>query len=152
LVNVPIGVIGLLLCARLLKEQKEGDPGKFDVPGFLLASSGMGALLYALAEAGSHGLDDGRVMLFGTLGVLVLILFAVVELRTEEPMIDIRLLANRLFAASNAVQFVAMTGFAAVLFVLPIFLQAERGLDAFASGLATFPTAVGVMFAAQPAA
>jgi len=150
LANVPVGVIGLIVCARWLKEQKEGDPGTFDVSGFMLASSGMGALLYALARAGSHNLDDSRVILFGTLGVLLLVVFAVVELRTKEPMIDVRLLANRLFAASNAVQFVGMTGFAAVLFVLPLFLQAERGLNAFESGLATFPTALGVMAAAAP--
>jgi len=152
LVNVPVGLLGLVVSARWLKEHKEGDPGTFDVPGFLLAATGMGSLLYALAEAGSYGFDDSRVILFGTLGLVLLAAFVVVELRTKEPMIDIRLLANRLFAASNGVQFVAMTGFSASLFILPIFLQAERHLDAFESGLATFPMALGVMTAAQPTA
>lgn len=150
LVNVPVGIIGIFVAARWLKEQKEGDPGRFDVTGFLLASGGMASLLYALAEAGPHGFDDSRVILFGLLGLAMLVAFVVVELRTAEPMIDIRLFTDRLFATSNAVQFVAMTGFAASLFILPIFLQVERKLDAFESGLATFPMALGVMAAAQP--
>src|SRR5690606_9811038 len=128
LVNVPVGLLGLLVSARWLKEHKEGAPGAFDVTGFLLASGGMASLLYALAEAGPYGFDDPRVILFGTLGLVLLAAFVVVESRTKEPMIDVRLLANRLFAVSNAVQFVAMTGFAASLFILPIFLQAERRL------------------------
>ena len=67
-------------------------------------------------------------------------------------MIDVRLFANRLFRWNNLTQLVAMTGFAASLFLLPLFLQLERGMDAFASGLATFPMALGVMAAAPPTA
>lgn len=150
LVNVPIGLLGIFVAARWLHEQKEEDPGMFDVPGFVLAASGMAALLYALAEAGPHGFDDGRVMFFGIAGLALLVGFVIVELRTEQPMIDVRLLGNRLFRWNNATQFVAMTGFAASLFLLPIFLQAERGMNAFHSGLATFPMAIGVVAAAQP--
>lgn len=150
LVNVPIGLLGIFVAARWLREQKEDEPGTFDTTGFVLAASGMASLLYSLAEAGPHGFDDGRVLFFGLAGVALLVAFVVVELRTDEPMIDVRLFANRLFRWNNATQFVAMTGFAASLFLLPIFLQAERGMNAFHSGLATFPMALGVVAAAQP--
>lgn len=151
LVNLPIGILGIIFCLRFLKEHKEPDPGGFDAAGFVLAGSGMATLLYGLAEAGSRGLDDGRVLLFGALGLVLLTSFVLVELRTKEPMLDVRLLTDRLFRACNVVQFVAMIGFAGALFLLPIFLQAERHLSAFESGLTTFPMAVGVMMTAQPA-
>lgn len=150
LVNVPVGILGIFVASRYLKEHKEEEPGSFDVPGFLLAATGLGSILYALAEAGPHGFSDPRVIAFGLLGIALVATFVVVELRTREPMIDIHLFADRLFRWNNSVQFVAMTGFAASLFLLPIFLQAEKGLDAFESGLTTFPMAIGVMVAAQP--
>ena len=65
-------------------------------------------------------------------------------------MIDVRLFKNRLFRACSAAQFVGMIGFSASLFLLPIMLQAERGMSPFQSGLTTFPMAIGVMLMAQP--
>ena len=62
------------------------------------------------------------------LGLVLLVAFVFVELRTTQPMLNVRLFTNRLFAANNAVQFVALAGMSGVLFVLPLFLQAERGL------------------------
>src|SRR3990170_3704295 len=60
-------------------------------PGLLLAGAGLACVMYALAEAGSRGLDDGRVALFGTAGLALLAVFTLVELRAAEPMIDVRL-------------------------------------------------------------
>ncbi len=150
LVNVPIGVLGFVVAARWLKEHREPNPGSLDVPGFVLAASGMGSLLYALAEAGSKGWTSAPVIGFGTAGLALLVAFVFAELRAPQPMIDVRLLKDRLFRACNAAQFIGMTGFSASLFLLPIMLQAERGLSAFESGLTSFPMALGVMTAAQP--
>jgi EmrB/QacA subfamily drug resistance transporter len=151
LVNIPVGIAGLIITARFVKEHKEAQPGNFDPYGFTLAASGMAATLYALAEAGSRGFDDPRVLFFGLGGVALLIAFWMTELRVSEPMIDVRLFKDRLFRACSTAQFVAMTGFSGSLFVLPFLLQRERGLTAFESGLTTFPMAIGVMFIAQPA-
>lgn len=151
LVNVPIGILGLIVSVLFLEEHREEKPGRFDPAGFVLAASGMAAVLYALAEAGGRGFDDARVLLFGISGLGLLTAFTLVELRTAEPMIDVRLFTHRLFRACNSAQFVAMTGFAGSLFILPIMLQAERGLNPFESGLATFPMAIGVMVMARPA-
>lgn len=150
LVNVPIGVAGFVVAWRFLREHREPNPGRFDIPGFVLAATGMGTLLYALAEAGTKGWTSTEVVGFGTAGVVLLAGFVAAELRAPQPMIDVRLLKDRLFRACNAAQFVGMTGFSASLFLLPIMLQAQRGLSAFESGLTSFPMALGVMTAAQP--
>ena len=85
---------------------------------------------------------------FGGAGLLLLAAFVMVELRTPEPLIDVRLFRNRMFAVANLTQSVAFMGFSATLFLLPLFLQLERGLSPLQSGLATFPQAIGVMLMA----
>ncbi len=150
LINVPIGVVGILFTMRYLHEQKEAQPGRFDPSGFVLAAAGMGALLYGLSEAGVRGFEDVRVLAFLATGVVVLAAFTIVELRIPEPMLDLRLLSNRLFRACSMTQLLGMTGFAGSLFLLPVVLQSEQGLTPFQSGLATFPTAIGVTLFAQP--
>jgi EmrB/QacA subfamily drug resistance transporter len=150
-VNIPIGLVALVLAALLLREEKQEQTGRLDVPGFLLGAGGLASVLYALAEAGSHGFDDPQVLLFGLGGLAMLATFALVELRTHQPMIDIRLFRNRLFAASNSVQLAGYAGFAGALFLLPLLLQAEMGLSPLESGLTTFPQAIGVAMIVRPA-
>ena len=145
LVNIPVGVIAIVLAIAFLREQREDAPGRIDIPGLMLASGGLAVFLYGLAEAGERGFGDPVVLGFGGAGLVLLALFVLVELRTEEPLIDVRLFANRLFAVANASQAVAFMGFSATLFLLPLILQLERGLSPFESGLATFPQAIGVM-------
>ncbi len=151
LINVPIGLAGLLVAALVLRESKEESAGRLDMPGFILGSSGLASVVYALAEAGTHGFDNGRVLAFGLGGLALLGAFTLVELRAAEPMIDMRLMKNRLFASANAVQLLAMAGMQGALFLLPLFLQAERGMTPLESGLVTFPQALGVMLIVQPA-
>jgi EmrB/QacA subfamily drug resistance transporter len=151
LINVPIGLAGLLVAGLVLREGKEENAGRLDVPGFVLGSSGLAAVVYALAEAGTHGFDNGRVIAFGVGGLALLGAFSVLELSVPEPMIDVRLLKNRLFASANAVQLLSMAGMQGALFLLPLLLQAERGMTPLESGLATFPQAIGVMLIVQPA-
>ncbi len=147
LINVPIGVVGLIVAALFLKEEKQPATGRFDVAGFLLSGFGLASVVYALAEAGQRGFDDGRVMAFGMGGIALLALVVVVELRSAAPMLDMRLFSNRLFTATNSVQLVSMAGMQGALFLLPLFLQEERGMSALQSGLTTFPQALGVFFA-----
>ena len=145
LVNIPVGVIGIVLALAFLREQREDAPGRIDIPGLMLASGGLAVFLYGLAEAGERGFGDPVVLGFGGAGLALLAVFVLVELRTEEPLIDVRLFLDRMFALANITQSVAFMGFAATLFLLPLILQLERGLSPLESGLATFPQAIGVM-------
>lgn len=148
-INLPVALAGLLLAGVFLREERQANPGRLDVPGFLLSGIGLASLLYALAEAGSYGFGNERVLVAGGAGTALLIAFAVVELRTDQPMIDVRLFRDKLFRAANASQFVAIGGLLGVLFLLPLLLQAEKGLSPLESGLATFPQAIGVAMMAQ---
>ncbi len=150
-INVPVGIAGLLVASLYLREEKQERPGRFDVPGFIFSGTGLASLLYSLAEAGPRGFGNTRVILFGLAGIALLLSFAVVELRTKEPMIDVRLLSNKLFRATNLVQLVGFGGLMGALFLLPLLLQSEKGLSPFQSGLTTFPQSIGVVIMAQVA-
>jgi EmrB/QacA subfamily drug resistance transporter len=150
LINIPVGLVGLLVAWLFLREEKQPSPGRLDVPGFALSATGLAAVMYALAEAGSRGFDDTRVLASGLPGLALLAAFCIVELRTAEPLIDVRLLRDSLFRAANTMQFAAFAGFAGALFLLPLLLQAEMGFTPLESGLATFPQAIGVVMMVQP--
>jgi EmrB/QacA subfamily drug resistance transporter len=148
-VNIPIGIIGIMLTLALIKEHTEPDAGRFDLPGFLLAGSGLPLVLYALSQAPSAGWGSPRVLLTGVGGLALLTLLVAVELRQDEPLLALRLFRDRMFRSANIVFFIATAGLLGVLFVLPLFLQQLRGLSATESGLTTFPQALGLVAVAQ---
>jgi len=73
----------------------------------------------------------------------------VTELRKRQPLIDLRLLGNRLFRSANGVMVLASASFIGTLYVVSLFFQDGRGMSALGSGLSTFPEALGVMAGAQ---
>ena len=148
LINVPIGLAGIVLAARGLREYRVAGTGRLDLPGFLLATGGLAATVYALGEIGERGYSDPQVLGFGLAGIAALVAFVLVELRVAAPMIDMRLYRDPLFAVGSAVLFLITAGFFGINFLMPQLLQAERGLNAFQSGLTTFPTALGIILAA----
>jgi EmrB/QacA subfamily drug resistance transporter len=150
LINIPIGITALIVAGLFLREEKQAAPGRLDMPGFLLSASGLAILLYALAEAGTHRLDDPRVLSLALVGIALLGLFAVVELRTKEPLIDMRLFRDKLFRAVNIMWLPGQAAFIGVIFLSPLLLQLEMGLTPLESGLTTFPMAIGVGLIAQP--
>src|SRR3954447_6191406 len=148
-VNVPIGIIGVLFGLLFVREQRQEDPGRFDVPGFLLAGLGLGALMFALSDGPSRGWTSPAIVVAGVVGALLLVAMVLVERRTAQPMLDLRLLANKLFSSTTTVLVLGTTGFLGSLFLVALFFQDGFGVSALQSGLSTFPEALGVMVGAQ---
>jgi EmrB/QacA subfamily drug resistance transporter len=148
-VNLPLGVLGFVIGALLLKEHREPTAGRFDIPGFVLSGAGLALVLYALSQGPEIGWLTLEVIGTGLLGVLLFVLLVVIELRVEHPMLALRLYRERMFRNANIVLTFSYGGFAGVLFLMPLFLQELRGLSALQSGLTTFPQAVGVMISSQ---
>jgi Na+/melibiose symporter-like transporter len=78
-----------------------------------------------------------------------LVLFVLFELRTRQPMVQLRLLGNRLFRTTLLVSSFATMSFIGTLFLVPLYLQEGRGASPLDSGLTTFPEAIGVLAATQ---
>jgi EmrB/QacA subfamily drug resistance transporter len=148
-VNLPIGIAAFVFGLLFVVEQREQRPGRFDLAGFLLAGIGLGALMYGVSEGPIKGWGSPDVGILILLGVVVLIAMVVVELRTDEPMIDLRLFRDRMFRVCNVLVEITMIAFFGVLYIVPLYYQDGRGLSALQSGLSTFPEALGVMLGAQ---
>jgi EmrB/QacA subfamily drug resistance transporter len=145
LVNVPIGIVALWFGWKHLQEHKHPASGRFDVAGFLLSGSALALIVYTLSEGPHAGWTSPLVLCCGGAGVLAAIAMTVVELRIPSPMLDLRLLHNRMFRQCNLVSMFSMGSFIGVTFVMPLYLQLLRGMTPLASGLTTFPQAFGIM-------
>lgn len=149
LINVPIGLIGLVFGMRFLREHKEPTVGRFDVPGFVLSGGSLALVVFALSEGPRSSWASTPVLVTLVLGVLAGIAMVWVELHVAHPMLQLRLLGNRIFRQCNVVSLLSTMSFLGLLFVMPLYLQLLRGQDAFHSGLTTFPQAFGVMISSQ---
>ncbi|HUZ70799.1 MAG TPA: DHA2 family efflux MFS transporter permease subunit [Candidatus Saccharimonadales bacterium] len=148
-VNVPIGIAALVFSTLKLTEHRARAGERFDLPGFFLAASGFGLFLYALSGAATQGWSSPLILTTAGLGVVCIAALLRVELHAEQPMIDFRLLGNRLFGMLNLSSLFGAAGFLGLLFVAPIWLQTGRGLSALVSGSSTAPEALGVLVSSQ---
>jgi EmrB/QacA subfamily drug resistance transporter len=149
LINIPIGIVGLAFGLKFLREHREPSAGRLDIPGFILSGSALALIVYSLSEGPREGWTSTVVVTTGVLGVVCAIAMVRVELSVERPMLDLRLLGNRIFRQCNVVSFLSTMSFLGLLFVMPLYLQLLRGQDALHSGLTTFPQAFGVMISSQ---
>jgi EmrB/QacA subfamily drug resistance transporter len=150
-VNVPIGIAAFVFGLLFVEHDVSHRPGRFDIAGFLLSGAGLGLLMYGLSEGPIQGWRTPDVLATIAAGAAVVAAAVAVELRVTDPMIDLRLLANRLFRVSNIVMVLGSAAFLGTLYVVSLFFQDGRGLSALGSGLSTFPEAIGVMSGAQVA-
>jgi len=148
-INVPVGVAALAFGALFLPRGSEHPAGRFDLPGFLLAGTGFPLLLYALSTGASAGWAAPHVLIAIILSIILLIVFVMVELRVAEPMLRLRIYADRLFRTTNLQLTFATAGFIGTLFLVPLLLQNGLGFTAVHSGLSTFPEAIGGMTGVQ---
>ncbi|WP_309484178.1 DHA2 family efflux MFS transporter permease subunit [Streptomyces himalayensis] len=141
-VNVPVGALTLLLGARVLRGP--ADEGRtrrpLDVPGLLMLSPGLAALLYGLTMGGEHGgFGAAEVIVPVVAGAVLVAAFSARALRTRHPLLDPRLLARPSFGRAVA----AMVPFSAAYFgsmvLVPLYWQQERGLSATEAGLLMAP-------------
>ncbi len=143
-VNVPVGVCVLAFCGARLTEYRGERTGSFDWIGFVLGGGGLSLVLYAVSEGSVRGWGSPAIVVCAGLGVLALALFVWRECRCAEPVLNLRLLHDRLFRATNIVGFFITGTFLGVLYLTPTFLQEAQHRSPITSGVTTFPEAIGV--------
>jgi EmrB/QacA subfamily drug resistance transporter len=151
-INLPIGILGIILGIIFLREGHAERRARFDVPGFLFASIGLASLLYGMSDASTAGWGSTKVLSFLVIGVLSLAVFVVVELnivnRGGQPLLDLRVFANAPFTTSNITSTLVTFALYGGLFLIPVYLQNLRGLSAYQAGLLLLPQAFASMVAA----
>jgi hypothetical protein len=106
-------------------------------------------LMYGVSEGPELGWGSATVLGTVAVGLVLLVIMVMVEMRTAEPIVALRLLGNRLFRSANGVMILGSIAFLGTLYVISLYYPDGRGLSPLQSGLSTFPEAVGVMLGAQ---
>ncbi|MFI7671783.1 MFS transporter [Nocardia sp. NPDC049526] len=166
-INVPFGLVVVVLALRYLPDAgldlrrsrvfpwsrsaaasepvapaAARQPARLDLPGAVTATGGVAALVYGFISAASHGWSDAGTDIWLAVGAVLIAAFLTIEARTAQPLLPLRLFADRNRAAAYANMFLGPMAGMSMFFFLTQYLQEVRGLSALATGFAFMPTAL----------
>jgi EmrB/QacA subfamily drug resistance transporter len=146
LLNLPIGIIAVGIGLRALPQISRQTVAALDVPGLILAPLAFASLCYGISEGGTSWTSINTI---GGIvaGVVALALFIVAELRTENPLLELRVFRSIDFSLAIPVQWIVQFAMFGALLLVPLFLQGVRGYGAFDTGLSLLPWAFGAAVA-----
>ncbi|MCZ8519577.1 MULTISPECIES: DHA2 family efflux MFS transporter permease subunit [Paenibacillus] len=147
--NLPVGMAAVLIGWLLLQAEQQPPAGRLHLPGLLLSGPGFAMVIYALTEGAFQGWTSPSIVLTGLGGLAMLAALVVTQLRASQPLLQLRLLGDRLFRTAALIGFCLSAGLLGMLYVFPLMYQDVYGASALASGLTTFPEALGLMAASQ---
>jgi EmrB/QacA subfamily drug resistance transporter len=144
-INVPIGILGVLLSLRFIENLREQAVPRFDFKGFLLSGTGLLSLISGLSMIGRGIAPYWLVAAMIAVGVLSLAAYGRHANANAGAILDLKLLKISTFYAGVVGGFIFRIGIGAMPFLLPLLLQVGFGLSPFASGSLTFATAAGAL-------
>lgn len=145
LLNIPVAALGIALSLLFVPPIKAPNVGRLDWPGFILAGSGLAALVFSFEAMGRFPLPAWLLAAVAAAGLASLILYWLRARRLKDPVVDLRLLNIGTFRRAILGGSVFRIGIGALPVLLPLMLQLGFGLSAFASGLLTFSSAAGAL-------
>jgi EmrB/QacA subfamily drug resistance transporter len=143
LINVPVGVAAIALGLRALPAMPpQRVPGRLDIVGAALAPLGFAALVYGITESSTSGWTGRDTVAGLAVGAAALLAFAVRELTTEEPLLELRAFRSLQFTLAVGSQWIVQFSLMAGLFLIPLFLQQSHGYSALDTGIYLLPQAI----------
>ncbi|HEX4183803.1 MAG TPA: DHA2 family efflux MFS transporter permease subunit, partial [Caulobacteraceae bacterium] len=144
-INIPMGILGVVLVSLFIRNIREEDTTPLDWPGFFLTGFGLAGIVYGFENLGRGKLPMAAVaaMLLG--GMACLAAYAFHAKRTAHPILDLTVLKVRTFGASLIGGAFMRMGMGALPFCLAMLLQMGFGMDALGAGLLTFTSAAGAL-------
>ncbi|HWL25197.1 MAG TPA: DHA2 family efflux MFS transporter permease subunit [Ureibacillus sp.] len=139
---IPLVALVILLALKYLVNVSEGSDAKLDYLSVVLSTIGFGLVLFGFSNAGSHGWDDAIVLTTIIVGVVVLALFTIRQLRAKDPFLNVRVFQNKTFTMTSFINIIITMMLYADMILLPIYLQNGRGFSAFDAGLLLLPGAL----------
>ncbi|MGE4166002.1 MAG: MFS transporter, partial [Xanthobacteraceae bacterium] len=145
LINIPIGLAGILMASRYIPDLRAEKHEPFDTLGMVLAGLGIAGLAFGLSVLGLNFLPWTVVAGLIAAGAMFTAAYLVHARRTPAPALDLTLLRLPTFRASMTGGFLFRLGVGSIPFLLPLMLQAGFGMTPFQSGLITFGAAAGAL-------
>jgi EmrB/QacA subfamily drug resistance transporter len=144
-VNIPVGLLAIVLSLAFIPESRAARARRVDVPGQFLVIALLSSLTYGIIEAPSRGWSSGLIVgAFAVAGTSLVVLL-IVERRRREPLLDLRFFRSVPFAASTVIAVASFAALGGFLFLNTLYLQDVRGLSALHAGIDTLPMAVMTM-------
>ena len=144
-INIPVGLLGLIMATIWIPDVREESTPKLDIAGFLLSGFGLSSLIFGFTVIGRRVLPEAMVWAMIATGVLLMAIYVRHARRTAAPVLDLSLLAIPTFRSSVVGGFLFRLGVGAIPFLLPLLLQLQFGLTPFESGLLTFVSAAAAI-------
>lgn len=144
-INVPIGVLGIVLVSLFVEDVREPPRGRFDAIGLVLCGVALSGLMFGLETAGrgvvSRDLTEAMILV----GVVAVIGYMLHARRHPAPLLDLSLMRLPCFGVALSAMMLFRTGIGAIPFLLPLMLQVGFGDSAVRSGLITFASSAGAL-------
>ncbi len=147
-VNVPVG-LAVFAAGRSVLSETERRHGRFDLSGAISSTLGMTGIVLGLVEAGTKGWSSPITLGSLLVGVSLLALFVRIERTADEPILPLRILADRTRGSANAARGLGYAGMYGMIFFLTQFLQDVQHHSALVTGLGFLPTPISVFLASQ---
>jgi EmrB/QacA subfamily drug resistance transporter len=145
LINVPIAIVAFIGGTILVTESKASGASSYDIPGAILGTAGLVALVYGFTEAAKTGVGwlDAETITFLVGAAILLVAFVLVELRSASPMLPMRIVLDRNRGGSYLASLLLFAGLFAMFLFLSYYFQYNLGYSALKSGIAVLPFAGG---------
>jgi EmrB/QacA subfamily drug resistance transporter len=145
-INVPMGVLGVILALRILPRDVPHHQERLDWIGLLLLSPGLALMIYGLAQSSSSGgFGSPKVLIPGIIGLVMIAGFVLHGLRISYALVDLRLFVNKVFSGSVVTLALLIISVFGGMLLIPLYLQTVRGESALDTGLLMAPQGFGAM-------
>ena len=144
-INVPIGVIGIILVSMFVEDVREPPRGRFDAMGLLLCGIALSGLMFGLETAGRGVVPRDVTEMMVGIGVVAIIGYLLHAWKHPAPLLDLSLMRLPCFGVALSAMMLFRTGIGAIPFLLPLMLQVGFGDSAVQSGLITFASSAGAL-------
>ncbi|MEO5874450.1 MAG: MFS transporter [Streptosporangiaceae bacterium] len=150
-VNIPIAITAAFFAQRVLSESKAGGSTKYDIPGALLSTGGLVALVYGFTQAENHGWSSPQSWLYLVAAGILLVGFVLVELRSDNPLLPMRVLTERNRGGAYLGSLLLGVGMFGMFLFMTYYFQLILGFSALKTGFAFLPFSAGIIGAAATA-
>ncbi len=148
LVNVPIAIIAAFAASRVVHESRAGGTTSYDLPGAILSTAGLVSLVYGFTKAESDGWGSYPTLILLSIAVVLLVTFVIVESRSRNPLLPLRVVAERNRGGAFMATLLTGAGLFAMFVFLSYYLQEVLRYSALRAGIAFLPFAGGLVVAA----
>lgn len=149
-VNIPLGLVSLILIALKMPHLPPKASGKVDYLGAIFFIAAIIPFLLALTWAGNkYAWASGQIISLLTAAALAFAIFIAIQMRVRDPIMPLGLFRNRVFATCNLAGFLTGMAFLGVVMFLPLFMQLVLGVDATQSGIALMPLMFGMILSSS---